>query len=164
MRAMGVDLIHDHADFRLMSGKAVKALSTFGEVNLFLRGIMPLVGFRSAMVYYDRTERLAGTSKYLLWKMVAFAAEGVTSFSIVPLRFITATGLVVFLVTGAISCWVLWIRLFTTTAVPGWPSTVLPLYFLGGIQIFSLGVIGEYLGKVYQEVKKRPRYIIETII
>ena len=164
MAFMGAETIHDHADFRLMSRRAIDALKQFREVNLFLRGIVPLIGYRSAVAYYDRGERFAGESKYPLRKMVAFAVDGITSFSIVPLRCITLIGFVFFLTALALSGWALWIRLFTDRAVPGWTSIAVPTFFLGGVQILCIGVIGEYLGKIYVETKGRPRYIIETIV
>jgi polyisoprenyl-phosphate glycosyltransferase len=161
MRALGAESVYNHADFRLMSRPAVEALKGFREVNLFLRGIVPLIGFRSAIVYYTRSERFAGESKYPLRKMLALALDAVTSFSVAPLRFITGIGFLVFLLSGAMGLWTLWVRLFTDRAVPGWTSTLLPIYLLGGIQILCTGVLGEYLGRVYQETKARPRYIIE---
>ena len=164
IRALGVESVYNHADFRLMSREAVAALKKFGEVNLFLRGIVPLLGFRSAVVHYSRSERFAGVSKYPLRKMLALALDGVTSFSVVPLRFITAVGFLVFLASCGMGLWTLWVRLFTDHAVPGWTSTLLPIYFLGGIQILCIGILGEYLGKVYQETKGRPRFIIEKLV
>lgn len=164
MRMMGTDAVNNHADYRLLSRRAVEALKEFREVNLFLRGIVPLIGFRSSLIYYDRTERFAGESKYPLRKMIEFALDAITSFSTVPLRMITATGIGVFLLTIAISIWVLWVRFTENTAVPGWASTLLPLLFLSGVQLLCLGVMGEYLGKIYIESKARPRYFIETIV
>jgi len=164
MSWLGAESIHNHADFRLLSRRALEALRGYDEVNLFLRGLVPLLGFRSEIVEYERRERFAGISKYPLGKMIAFALEGITSFSVVPLRIITFIGFTVFGLTVLISAWVLWVRLFTNQAVPGWASTVLPLYFIGGVQILCMGVIGEYLGKIYQEVKRRPRYIIEKLV
>ncbi len=164
MSALGAESVYNHADFRLMSRRAIEALKGFREVNLFLRGIVPLIGFKSAVVYYTRAERFAGESKYPLRKMVALALDAVTSFSVAPLRFITGLGFLVFLLSAAMGAWTLWVKLFTDRAVPGWASTLLPVYLLGGIQIFCLGVIGEYLGRVYQETKARPRYIIEKCI
>lgn len=162
MRAVGVDLVSDHADYRLLSRRVVEHLKSFREVNLFLRGIIPLVGFQSARVYYDRGERHAGASKYPLRKMLSFAFDGLTSFSNFPLRMITLLGFVVFVFSLLISGWILYVALWTDDAVPGWASTALPMYFLGGIQLLCLGVMGEYIGKIYTEVKARPRYIIET--
>lgn len=159
--AMGVELIYNHADYRLMSRKVVVALKEFGEVNLFLRGIIPQLGFSHILVYYERAERFAGESKYPLKKMLAFAWQGITSFSALPLRFITGLGAMVSLMSMAIAVWALWIRLFTDEAIPGWASTVLPIYFLGGVQLLCLGIMGEYLAKIYAETKRRPRFIIE---
>jgi glycosyltransferase involved in cell wall biosynthesis len=161
---LGVDTVYDHADYRLMSRAAVESLREFREVNLFLRGIVPLIGFRSTSVYYDRTARLAGESKYPLRKMLSFALEGITSFSARPLRLITVLGFTISFFTILLSLWAISVRIFNAEAVPGWASTVLPVYFLGGIQLLSIGVIGEYLAKIYIEVKDRPRYIIEKII
>lgn len=162
MAWFGADSVYNHADFRLLSRRALEALRRYEEVNLFLRGLVPLLGFRADIVQYERKERFAGVSKYPLRKMIAFALEGITSFSVVPLRVITFLGFAVFGFTVTISAWVLWVRLFSDQAIPGWASTVLPLYFIGGIQILCIGVVGEYLGKTYQEVKRRPRYIVEA--
>jgi glycosyltransferase involved in cell wall biosynthesis len=164
MNRLGAQTIYNHADFRLMSRRAVDALRDFREVNVFLRGIVPLVGFPTAVVEYERTQRLAGTSKYPLRKMIAFALDGLTSFSVVPLRIITFMGVLVFLITCVLGVWVLYVRLFTDHAMPGWASTMLPMFFLGGVQILCLGVMGEYLGRLYQEVKGRPRFTIEKKI
>lgn len=158
---LGVDVVFNHADYRLLGGQALAALRQFGEVNLFLRGIVPQLGFRSARVEYDRAERFAGESKYPLRRMLAFAWDGVTSFSVVPLRWITGLGFAVSLVAFAIGIWAIGVRLTVPGAVPGWASTVIPTAFLGGIQLLSIGVIGEYLGKVYGETKRRPRFVIE---
>ncbi|MES2902181.1 MAG: glycosyltransferase family 2 protein [Pseudomonadota bacterium] len=159
----GVELVHNHADFRLMSRRAINALRDYHEVNLYLRGIIPLIGFRTCTVDYVRKERFAGESKYPLSKMLKLAMQAVTSFSTVPLQMITVTGFVVFTGSMLTAAWVLWVALFTDSAVPGWASTVLPMMLLGGIQILSLGVMGAYLGKIYSEVKSRPRYVIEKI-
>lgn len=164
MSALGAESVYNHADFRLTSRRAIEALKSFREVNLFLRGMIPLIGFKSAIVYYTRSERFAGESKYPLRKMLGLALDAVTSFSVAPLRIITGLGFLVFLLSAGMGVWILWVKLFTGLAVPGWASTLLPVYLLGGIQIFCLGVIGEYLGKVYQETKARPRYIIEKCI
>ena len=164
LRTMGVDTISNHADYRLMSRQAIECLKEFSEVNLFLRGIVPLIGFRSTIVYYDRAERYAGESKYPLRKMIMFAIEGITSFSAVPLKLITMLGLFLSLSSIVAVTWALLVRLFNEKAVPGWASTVLPMYFLGGVQLFSIGIIGEYLAKIYMEVKGRPRYFIEKIL
>ena len=161
---MGVEIIYNHADYRLMSNKVIKALKEFSEVNFFLRGIIPQLGFSYAIVYYDRAERFAGESKYPLSKMLSLAWEGISSFSDLPLRFITLMGLLVSQVSFLVTAWAIGVRLLTNDAIPGWASTVLPIYFLGGIQLLSLGVIGEYLSKIYLETKRRPRYIIEKTI
>lgn len=161
---MGVNIVFNHADYRLMSRRAIEALRRYEEVNLFLRGIIPTIGFSTTEVYYDRAERFAGESKYPLKKMLALALDGVTSFSAVPLRFIAGLGLIIFIFSMLISVWALGIRLFTDEAIPGWASSVLPMYLLGGIQILSLGVIGEYVSKVYMETKRRPRYFIERAV
>jgi glycosyltransferase involved in cell wall biosynthesis len=161
---LGAESMNNHADYRLMSRRAIESLKGFKEVNLYLRGIIPLLGFRSSVVHYDRLERFAGTSKYPLKKMIALALDGVTSFSVSPLRFIMFIGFTVFLGTVFVMIWIVWTRFFSDRAVPGWASTVLPMFFLGGVQILCIGVIGEYLGKIYGEVKGRPRYIIEKVI
>ena len=160
MKIMGVDLIYNHADYRLLSRRAMESLKQFNEVNIFLRGIVPLIGYKSDTVYYDRLERTAGESKYPLKKMLSFAWEGITSFSIVPLRFISFIGMVVFLLSFIMSGWVLWQK-FNGHVIPGWASTVLPIYFIGGIQLLALGIIGEYIGKIYKETKRRPKYFID---
>ena len=162
--ALGAESIYNHADYRLMSRRVVECLKQYSEVNLYLRGIVPLIGFKSEIVYYDRTERFAGESKYPLRKMIALALDAVTSFSVVPLRIITYTGFLIFIASMMVTLWALWVRLFTEDAVPGWASTVLPMYFLGGIQIFCIGMLGEYLGKTYAEVKSRPRFFLEKTI
>jgi len=163
LRLMGVEVVFNHADFRLMSRRAIEALREYREVNLFLRGIIPMLGFRTATVVYKRGERFAGRSKYPLRKMISLAAHGITSFSAAPLRLITALGVLVCLASFALVAWALWLRLFTDQAVPGWTSTVLPIYFLGGVQLLCIGVIGEYLAKLYLEVKGRPRFVVERI-
>lgn len=164
LHIMGVDIVFNHADFRLMSRRAVEALKEFKEVNLFLRGIIPQLGFATTTVHYDRAGRFAGESKYPLVKMLALAVQGITSFSATPLRMITATGLVVSFGALIVTLWALFIRLFTDHAMPGWTSTVVPMYFLGGIQLLSIGVIGEYVAKVYMETKQRPRFLVDKII
>ncbi|MBK5947533.1 glycosyltransferase [Rhodobacter veldkampii DSM 11550] len=163
MRKMGVDLLPDHADFRLISRKALRALGEFGETNLFLRGLIRQLGFASAVVGYDRAPRSAGESKYPLRKMLSFALEGVTSFSVQPLRLITGAG---FFIAGLSFLYVCYSVLAWATGrtVPGWASTVLPIYLLGGLHLIALGVIGEYVGKIYQETKRRPRFIVDEIV
>jgi glycosyltransferase involved in cell wall biosynthesis len=164
MRKLGVDLVHNHADFRLMGRRAIEALRQYGEVNLFLRGIVPLIGYRAATVKYDRAERFAGVSKYPVRKMLAFALEGITSFSIVPLRLITVLGFVVSIFSFAMILFVVYGTLVMKAALPGWASTVVPVYFLGGIQLLSIGILGEYVAKIYLEAKGRPRYFIERTL
>jgi polyisoprenyl-phosphate glycosyltransferase len=160
----GVAVVPNHADYRLLGRSALTALSEYHESNLFLRGIIPLLGFRSVSVYYERRERFAGESKYPLRKMLSLAANGITSFSPVPLRLIAALGATVFVASLVITSWVLTVRFLTHEAVPGWASTVLPIYALGGIQLLSLGVLGEYVAKIYLETKRRPRFAIERIV
>ena len=164
LRKLGVNVVFNHADYRLMSRTAIRALEQYGEVNLFLRGIIPQLGFKSENVYYRRIERQAGKSKYPAAKMLALAWEGLTSFSSLPLRWITMLGFIVSLFSFAIGGWALAARLFFNGSIPGWASTVIPMYFLGGIQLLSLGIIGEYIAKIYAETKHRPRYIIEKTI
>ena len=164
MAFLGVRIVYNHADYRLLSARAIAALASFKEVNLFLRGIVPLLGFPSGVVYYDRLERVAGESKYPLRKMLSFAWNGITSFSIVPLRLVSVVGFVFFLLSVLFGGYVLCVRLFTDWAVYGWASTLIPLSFFSGIQLLSLGVIGEYVGKIYQESKARPRYFVEEAI
>jgi glycosyltransferase involved in cell wall biosynthesis len=158
---LGVKIVHNHADFRLLSRRALEALKNYSEVNLFVRGIVPLLGYRSATVLYDRAERFAGESKYPLRKMLALAFDGVTSFTAFPLRMIAFLGVFVSLLSAAMILWVLWVKLFTTDALPGWASSVIPVYLLGGIQLLSIGILGEYVAKLYFEAKRRPRYFIE---
>lgn len=163
LHALGVDIIFNHADYRLMSRRAVEALREFGEVNLFLRGIIPQLGFRTAKVEYDRKPRLAGESKYPLRRMLGLAIDGITSFSTRPLRWISIAGLVISALSFLLAAWAL-VSHSLNFAVPGWASTVIPLYFLGGIQLLSIGVIGEYIGKIYMESKRRPRFIVEETL
>jgi glycosyltransferase involved in cell wall biosynthesis len=160
---IGVEIVFNHADFRLLTRRVIEALRQFGETNIFLRAIIPQLGFPSSIVYYDRAPRFAGETKYPLGKMLAFAWEGVTSFSAAPLRFITRLGIVIFVMSLAVICWALWIRLFTNAAVPGWASTVVPMFLLGGIQLLCIGIIGEYLAKIYLETKRRPHFLIEKL-
>ena len=163
LATMGVDVVFNHADYRLLSRRAVSALGEFREVNLFLRGIVPQLGFRSEVVKYKRGERFAGESKYPLPKMLALALQGVTSFTAAPLRVITGLGSLVCFGSFVMVLWALGVRLFTDNALPGWASTVVPVYFLGGVQLLCLGVIGEYLAKIYLEVKARPRFMIDQL-
>lgn len=163
MKKMGVNIIYNHADFRLASYKVCENLLKFGEVNLFLRGIFPLIGFNNTLVYYDRLMRTAGTTKYPFMKMMGFALDGITSFSVKPLRIVSLIGITIFFVSLVLSFYSLY-SFFYLGTVPGWTSITLPIYLIGGIQILCIGILGEYLGKIYQEVKSRPRFIIETII
>ncbi|MBR4622630.1 MAG: glycosyltransferase family 2 protein [Ruminococcus sp.] len=157
---MGVEITYNHADYRLMSKRAVEALAEFTEVNLFLRGLVPMVGFKSDTVEYVRSERQAGESKYPLKKMLAFAIEGITSLSIKPIRFITALGLTVFLISLFMLIYFLVIH-FMGKTVSGWTTTVVSVWALGGLQLLAIGVIGEYIGKIYLETKHRPTFIID---
>jgi glycosyltransferase involved in cell wall biosynthesis len=164
MAALKVDLVFNHADYRLLSRRAIDSLSEYREVNLFLRGIVRLLGYRSSIVEYDRAERLAGETKYPLRKMLSFAWQGITSFSTYPLRLITSIGVVISILSLGLTVWALALRLFTEEALPGWASTVIPTYFLGGVQLLSLGIIGEYVSKIYTESKSRPRFHVETLL
>lgn len=159
LRGMGVDIIPDHADYRLMSSRVLSALEGYGEVNLFLRGIIPQLGFKQSVVYYSRAEREAGTTHYPLSKMMSLAIDGVTSFSIRPLRLITVLGIIVALLSFIGIIYVL-ISVISGYYVDGWASTTCILCFVSGIQMISLGVIGEYIGRIYLETKQRPRYFV----
>lgn len=161
LNLMGAEVIYNHADYRLMSKRALDEFFKFEEVNVYIRGMVPLVGFKSSIVYYDRSPRLAGKSHYPLRKMLSLAFNGITSLSIKPIRIITTVGVLVSLISFLLIVWSVIIH-FTGSAVAGWASIVSAVSFFGGIQLISLGVIGEYIGKIYVEVKKRPRYIIET--
>ncbi|WP_353663215.1 glycosyltransferase family 2 protein [Hydrogenimonas sp. SS33] len=158
---MGVKIIYNHADFRLISKEVLEHLKDFNEVNLFLRGIIPLIGFPATTVEYDLKEREKGRSKFTLRKIIGFALNGITSFSVFPLRLITYIGFLIFVATLFMTGWAFWVKYCTDDAVPGWASTVLPIYFIGGIEVLALGIIGEYIGKIYMETKSRPRFIIE---
>jgi polyisoprenyl-phosphate glycosyltransferase len=164
LRAFGVKLVFNHADFRLLSRRVIDELRNFKEISLFLRGLIPQLGFPSALVYYKRQERAAGETKYPLGKMISLALNGIISFTDIPLKTITVLGILVSLFSFSMAAWALAVRFFNPAAVPGWASTVIPLYFLGGIQLLCLGVIGQYLAKLYAEVKARPRFIIERSI
>lgn len=163
MNFMGADTLEDHADYRLMSKRALDALSEYEEVNLFLRGIVPLIGFETDVVYYQRHERFAGESKYPLKKMLAFAAEGITSFSIKPIRMITGLGMLLFSVSVLFLIYFFAVWLLGHT-VAGWTTIVISVWGIGGLQLLALGVIGEYIGKTYMEVKRRPRYKLESVL
>jgi len=160
LNILGVKIQRNHSDYRLISKKAMESLSDFSETALFLRGIFPLLGYKQAIVYHDVGKRTAGKSKYNYRKMISLAINGVTSFSIVPMRIISFIGLFIFMVSLGMSAYVL-ITFINGAAIPGWSSTILPIYLIGGIQLLCIGVVGEYIGKIYLEVKKRPRYIIE---
>jgi polyisoprenyl-phosphate glycosyltransferase len=163
LHALGVDIIPNHADFRLMGRRSLAALGQHAEVNLFLRGIIPQLGFRSTSVFYDRLDRVAGQSKYPLAKMIKLALDGITSFSPVPLRLIAGLGGIICLFSLVMAVWALVIRLFTDRALPGWASTTVPIYLLGGVQLLCIGILGEYVAKIYGETKGRPRYLIEKV-
>ncbi|NNL18075.1 MAG: glycosyltransferase family 2 protein [Boseongicola sp.] len=160
---LGVDLIPDHADYRLMSRKARDTLASFGESNLYLRGLVHKLGFQTSIVTYDRAERSAGESKYNLRRMISLAIDGITSFSVRPLRLITLSGFFIAAASFLFIAYAL-VAWFMGETIPGWASTTLPIYFLGGAHLIALGVIGEYIGKIYTETKARPRFIIDTTI
>ena len=163
MKGLGVDITYNHADYRLMSNRALEGLAQFEEVNLFLRGLAPLVGYQSDVVYYDRSERFAGESKYPFKKMLSFAIDGITSFSVKPLQLITNIGIVIFVVSLIMLLYSL-VRWIAGHTVTGWTSTLASIWLIGGIQLLSLGVIGEYIGKIYNETKRRPRFIIDRYL
>jgi glycosyltransferase involved in cell wall biosynthesis len=161
---MGIESVSNHADYRLLSQKALNVLAKFKEINLFIRGVVPLIGFRSCSVYYSRGERFAGESKYPLKKMILFALDGIASFSIVPLRIITVIGFIIFLFSLFIIFWVLIEKYLLGTTIQGWSSVIISIYFMGSIQLMSMGIIGEYVGRIFQQSKGRPRYIIDKEI
>ncbi len=163
MKMLGVDIIYNHADCRLMSKRSLDALEQYHEVNLFLRGIVPELGFSSTIVYYERNKRFAGESKYPLKKMLAFAFDGVTSFSMRPLRMILSMGVIILIISIAIMIYSLVVKILGH-AVEGWAFLAISIWFIGGLQMISIGLIGEYVGKIYKEAKARPRYIIEKVI
>lgn len=162
LRLLGIKVVFNHADYRLLSRRAVAELKQYPESNLFLRGMVPLLGLPTGEVRYKRQARTAGVTKYPTRRMLSLAWEGVTSFSVAPLRLVSALGFLIALGSLAVTIWALTVKFVAGTAVPGWASTVVPLYFLGGVQILCLGVIGEYVGKIYLESKRRPRYAVET--
>lgn len=164
LSSLGVVIIPDHADFRLLSRRALTALEQYREVNLFLRALVPMLGFKSTSVYYDRLPRMAGETKYPLRRMIALALDGITSFTMRPLRMIAYTGLVMSVVSFLLAIWALYVALFTSRGAPGWASIVVPVALVGGLQLASLGVIGEYIGKIYLEVKHRPVFDVEEIV
>lgn len=162
MNFFGAQTVFNHADYRLMSRRALQGLAQFKEVNLFLRGLVPMIGYRSDVVYYERRERFAGESKYPLKKMLSFAVDGITSFSVKPIRMITFLGFLVFAISLVMLLYVL--VSFFLGAVPGWSSILVSLWALGGLTLLSIGVVGEYIGKIYMEVKARPKYLVEQIL
>ena len=164
MKKMGVDLVFNHADFRLLSRRALESLKEYDESNLFLRGIVREVGYPSSVVEYERQAREAGESKYPLKKMLSFAWKGITAFSTAPLRMITVLGLLSGFASFTLIAWVLAVRLLTDNAAPGWASVLLPLLFIGSVQLLCLGIIGEYLSKIFEEIKRRPKFHISDIV
>lgn len=163
MQAMGVDIVYNHADYRLMSRRALEGLSQFKEVNLFLRGIVPLIGYKSDVVTYERHERFAGESKYPLKKMLSFATDGITSFSIKPIRLITTCGFLIFMISLLMLAYFLVVH-FMGRTVAGWTSTIVSIWAIGGLQLLAIGIVGEYIGKIYLETKERPKYLIEKVL
>ena len=163
MKAMGADTLQDHADYRLMSKRALEGLAKYKEVNLFLRGIVPMIGYETDVVYYERHERFAGESKYPLKKLLSFAVDGITSCSVKPIRMITSLGTLVFTISIVMLIYFLIVWLLGHT-VQGWTTIVISLWGIGGLILLSLGIIGEYVGKIYMEVKERPRFIIEKLL
>lgn len=163
MAAMGVKTVYNHADFRLMSKRAVEQFSKYHETNLFLRGLIPLIGYQTDCVYYERKERVAGESKYPLKKMLALAFNGISSFSVKPIDMIATLGIVIILLSIVAAIYAL-ISYFCGRVTAGWTSLILSIWFLGGVQLVSIGMIGQYIGKIYIEVKQRPRYNIETFL
>lgn len=163
MAVMGVKTVYNHADFRLMSKRALEQFAKYRESNLFLRGMMPLIGYQTDCVYYERKERVAGESKYPLKKMLALAFNGISSFSVKPISLITALGVIIICMCFLAAVYALW-SYFTGHVTAGWTSLILSIWFLGGVQLVSIGLIGQYIGKIYIEVKQRPRYNIETFL
>lgn len=163
MKWMGAKTVYNHADFRLMSKRAVEQYSKYEESNLFIRGIVPLIGYESDCVYYDRKERVAGESKYPLKKMIALAFNGISSLSVKPITMITGLGLIIILLSIAAAIYAL-VSYCMGITTPGWTSLILSIWFIGGVQLFCIGLIGQYIGKIYLEVKHRPRYNIEKVI
>ena len=159
----GVQIIPHHAEYRLISRQVLEAFKQYGEVNIFIRGIFPFIGFKSCKIMYKRDPRFAGKTKYPLKAMLKFGFEGITSFSVVPLRIASVVGAFVCFITLLASVWGV-ITYLTGNTIPGWTSTVLPIYFLGGVQLIFLGLLGEYIGKIFLEVKKRPRYIVRNVL
>ena len=163
MNLLGAETVFNHADYRLMSKRALEGLTSFKEVNLFLRGIVPMIGYRTSSVYYERTERFAGESKYPLKKMISFALQGITSLSIKPIRFITLIGFLIFIISLFMMAYFIIVWAIGKTVV-GWATVVCSVWLIGGLIMLSLGVIGEYIGKIYLESKERPKFIIEKVL
>ena len=163
IKFLGGDIVNNHADYRLMSKRALDGLAQFGEVNLFLRGIVPMIGYPSTKVYYERAERFAGESKYPLKKMLFFALQGITSLTVEPIRMITALGVLMSSVSFLVILWTLYEYFFGYT-VRGWSSMLASLWFIGGLILLSIGVVGEYVGKIYLETKNRPRFIVSEFL
>ena len=163
MKVMGADVVYNHADYRLMSRRVLEELASFREVNLFLRGMVPLIGFQSCNVYYERAERFAGESKYPLKKMLAFAINGITSFSTKPLKLITTAGFLMSVLSAIAFIWAFIVKITGHSEI-GWSSMMCSIWLIGGLQLLALGIIGEYVGKIYAEVKQRPRYIIAEFL
>jgi polyisoprenyl-phosphate glycosyltransferase len=160
LKMMGVQVVYNHADFRLMSRRAIEELEHFNETNLFLRGIVPLIGYQSTSVFYNRKERTAGETKYPLKKMLSFALDGITSFSVTPIRFVSLIGLISFLVSLLFGGYFLALKV-TGNTTTGWTSLITSIWLIGGLQLIAVGFIGEYVGKIYKETKRRPRYIVD---
>ena len=163
MAALGVEIVYNHADYRLLGSRALDALAEYKEVNLFLRGIVPLIGFRSDYVYYERSERFAGESKYPLKKMIRFAVDGITSFSVKPLKIISNAGIIICILSFIFFIYAI-VSVITGSSVAGWASLMCSIWFLGGIQMLGIGIVGTYVGKIYSESKHRPRFIIDKTI
>ncbi len=163
MKAMGTEVVYNHADFRLMSARVINELAQYQEVNLFLRGLVPLIGFKSCNVYYERKTRAAGKSKYPLGKMLSFAVNGITSFSTKPLKLITGIGFFMFIMSLAAFVWAFVVKIIGHSEL-GWSSTMCSIWLIGGLQLLCLGIIGEYVGKIYSEVKHRPRFTVAEFL
>ena len=163
MRFLGADIVYNHADYRLMSKRALEALEQFDEVNMFLRGIVPLIGYKSSIVYYERSKRFAGTSKYPFKKMLAFAWDGITSFSIKPIRLVLSLGIIIFIISLLITLYSIIVK-FIGYTVDGWTFLSCSIWMVAGIQMLSLGIIGEYIGKIYSETKQRPKYFVSAVL
>ena len=164
MKLLGVNILNNHIEYRLLSARACENLLEFKEVNLFLRGIVPLVGYKSEVVYYEQLARFAGDTKYSFISLFSLAWDAITSFSIAPLRLMSVLGVVLFFASICYGIYALYMKFFTAEPISGWTSTILVLLFFGGMQFLGLGIMGEYIGKIYSEVKHRPRYIVECVL